>query len=78
MVLVDAAAAGILERSERLIPSIAEAGRSWNNPVDALERVLEEITCGPVSVIRCGSGATSSYDVSRSVMRCGSGSDHLV
>ncbi|MEZ0579129.1 MobF family relaxase [Nocardioides sp. MH1] len=32
MVLVDAAAAaGVLERSERLVPAIAEAGRSWSN-----------------------------------------------
>jgi hypothetical protein len=32
MVLVDAAAtAGILEPSDRLVPSIAEAGRSWSN-----------------------------------------------
>ncbi|WP_310964039.1 hypothetical protein [Nocardioides terrisoli] len=32
MVLIDAAAAaGVLERSERLVPAIAEAGRSWSN-----------------------------------------------
>jgi hypothetical protein len=32
MLLVDAAAtAGVLERSERLVPAIAEAGRSWSN-----------------------------------------------
>lgn len=32
IVLVDAAAtAGVLERSERLVPAIAEAGRSWSN-----------------------------------------------
>ena len=32
MVLVDAAAtAGILEPSDRLVPAIAEAGRSWSN-----------------------------------------------
>ena len=32
MVLVDAAAtAGVLERSDRLVPAIADAGRSWSN-----------------------------------------------
>ena len=32
MVLVDAAAAaGVLQRSDRLVPAIAEAGRSWSN-----------------------------------------------
>src|SRR3546814_14013762 len=32
MVLVDAAeTAGVLERSDRLVPAIAEAGRSWSN-----------------------------------------------
>jgi prophage DNA circulation protein len=32
MVLVDAAAAaGVLERCDRLVPAIAEAGRSWSN-----------------------------------------------